>query len=67
MASATNPASSTLVQEHPGQATLLEQNGTFTVVDGEGQVRFEGDEVAAEFTYWSTVFGVPDDESEVGA
>lgn len=55
---------STLVQQHSGQATLLEQNDTFTVLDGEGNVVFEGNEVAAEFKYWGAVFG-EDDEMEV--
>ena len=55
---------STLVQQHPGQATLLEQNDTFTVLDGDGKTVFEGDEVSAEFKYWGTVFGVDDVEVE---
>jgi hypothetical protein len=54
-------AQSTLVRQHPGQATLLEQDDTFTVLDGEGNVVFEGNEVGAEFKYWGAVFGVGDD------
>ena len=56
---------SSVVQQHPGQATLFEQENVFTVTDGEGNVTFQGSEVGAEFKYWRTVFGVPDDESEV--
>jgi hypothetical protein len=54
-------AEGTLVQEHPGQATLLEQDDVFTVVDAEGNTVFTGGEVGAEFKYWNTVFGVEDD------
>ncbi|TMC24209.1 MAG: hypothetical protein E6J34_00885 [Chloroflexi bacterium] len=49
-----------------GHPTLHEQDGVFTVTDGEGNVRFDGNEVAAEFAYWRTTFGVPVDDSEVG-
>lgn len=63
MAGVTNQAN--LVQGgHKGHPALLEENGVFTVQDGEGNVQFEGDEVAAEFAYWRSVLGVPD-ESEV--
>lgn len=57
-------AQSTLVQQHPGQAALLEQDDTFTVLDGDGNVVFEGNEVGAEFKYWGTVFGVEVDGVE---
>ena len=48
-----------------GHPALLEENGVYTVVDGEGNTVFVGSEVGAEFKYWNTVFGVADDESEV--
>lgn len=62
MVSATQ---TTLVQQHPGQATLLEQDGVYTVTDGDGEVQFTGGEIPAEFAYWQQVFGVPADDSEV--
>ena len=55
--------SATLVQGGTeGRPALHEQNGVFTVTDGDGNVRFTGNEIAAEFAYWQTTFGVPDEE-----
>lgn len=54
-------ADSSVVQQHPGQATLFEQDNVYTVTDAEGNVVFEGNEVGAELKYWNTVFGVDDD------
>jgi hypothetical protein len=45
-----------------GHPALHEQDGIYTVTDGNGNIQFEGDEVAAEFTYWRTVLGVPDEQ-----
>jgi len=51
-----------VIQGGQGGPTLLEQDGTFSVTNGEGEVLYQGNEVGAEFKYWRTVLEVPDDD-----
>jgi hypothetical protein len=47
-----------------GYPAIFEENGVYTVKDADGTIRYVGGEVAAEFAYWRSLLGVPDD-SEV--
>lgn len=62
----TSTNQATLVQGGvEGHPALHEQDGTYTVTDGEGNVKFSGNEISAEFAYWREVLGVPDESKAV--
>ncbi len=65
MASAATSTTNLVQGGSEGYAALTEQDGVYTVTDGEGNVQFSGDEIPAEFAYWRTVLGVQEESEGV--